>query len=131
MNAFPGVARLSARTMAAVVSASIALCGGIAAFATSDYAPASHAFVNDRVDTALQSTSARMTTLQRESNQTRLQINRLRGEGLRNSKFAVDQALAVTIDPNMRQLLQQRSGELNDAIEDVAAERKQLQFQSP
>jgi len=128
---FPRVTRMNARAAAALISALVGLGGAIVAIAASPYAPASHAFVTDRVDSALQATNARMSHLQREGNETRLQINQLRAEALRSSKFQVDQAMASTTDQQIKQVLQQRSEELGTAIVDVSAERERLRAQSP
>lgn len=116
--------------LAAGVASAVAVLGTFAA-AHTDYLPATRAFAQERIDSALNVATARIGLLQMENNETRLQINQVRRDTLRADKFNREQQLAVTADPNMRQLLQQRLGEIADALDDVNRERDRLRMPLP
>lgn len=128
--------RMKVRLLAGVVTALVAVGGGVGALAAySDYAPATRGYVKEiakrETDSALQVATARIGNLQRESLETRLQINQVRRDTLRNDKFNREQQLQATIDVATRQLLQQRLNEISDALQDVNAERARLRIPSP
>lgn len=68
----------------------------------------------------------RSANLQRESAETRLQINQVRRETLRSDKFNRKQQLKTLANDPTRGLLQQRLDEIDDALRDVNAERERL-----
>lgn len=128
--------RLHLRLVAGAVGSLMALGGGIGAVMSySDYLPATRLYARsvakDETDSALNVATARMGNLQRESTETRLQINQVRRDTLRADKFNREQQLQLTSDPTMRQLLQQRLDEIADALQDVNAERDRLRSSPP
>lgn len=122
--------RANLRLIAGVASALVAVGGFAAAY--SDYLPATRSYAQgaakSRTDSALAVTAVAISGLQRESTETRLQINQVRRDTLRADKFNREQQLAATSDANMRQLLQQRLDEIDDAIHDVNTERERLRM---
>lgn len=121
--------RLKLHLTAGVITALLALCGGVGAFAAftdSPFALASHRYVDERVDSALQVATARIGNLQRESSETRLQLNQVRREGLWADKFNREQQLKIATDSATKQLLRRRLDEIEDALRDVNAERDRL-----
>lgn len=115
--------------LAASACAVLAAIGGFAA-AYSDYLPATRGYAKFeakyQTDSALSVTTARIGNLQRESAETRLQINQVRRETLRADKFNRETQLKAASDNATRQLIQQRLDEIDDAIRDVNAERDRL-----
>lgn len=120
--------RMNLRLIAGVCSALVAVGGFAAAY--SDYLPATRSYAKYeakvQTDSALMVTTARIGNLQRESAETRLQINQVRRDTLRADKFNREQQLKIAIDNSSRELLQQRLDEIEDALRDVNAERDRL-----
>ncbi|MDB5606709.1 MAG: hypothetical protein JWP25_3609 [Bradyrhizobium sp.] len=117
---------LKVRLIAGVVTALVAGGGALAAINASPFALASHAYVNDRVDSALQIATTRIGSLQRESGETRLQLNRLRREGLRNARWNLGEQLKFASDASTRRVLQERIEQIDDDLRDVDKERDNL-----
>lgn len=123
--------RMNLRLMAGVVTALMAIGGGVGALAAyTDYMPATRGYAKEvaksQTDSALQVATARIGSLQRESTETRLQINQVRRDTLRSDKFNREQQLKTASDDPTRQLLRQRLDEIDDALQDVNAERDHL-----
>jgi hypothetical protein len=123
--------RTNLRLIAGVVSALMAIGGGVGAFAAyTDYLPATRGYAKyvakSETDSALTVASARIANLQRESAETRLQINQVRRDTLRSDKFNREQQMKTAADDPTRKLLQQRLDEIDDALRDVNAERDRL-----
>ena len=68
----------------------------------------------------------RIANLQRESAETRLQINQVRRDTPRSDKFKREQQMKAVSDEPKRELLQRRLDEIDDALRDVNAERERL-----
>jgi hypothetical protein len=124
------------RLVAGVASAMVAIGGGVGALAAySDYAPATRGYAKDvargEADSALQVTTARMGNLQRESSETRLQLNQLRRETLRNAKWSRAEQLKTATDGQTRQLIQNQIDQIEDDLRDVNAERDRLRTPMP
>jgi len=121
------------RLIVGIITALVAGAGALAAY--SDYAPATRGYAKDvakrETDAALIVTTARIGNLQREAMETRLQINQVRRDTLRNDKFNREQQLKDAPDLQTRQLLRQRLDEIDDALRDVYAERERLRIPSP
>lgn len=122
---------LKVRLVAGILTALVAGGGALAAFNASPYALASHAYVDGKVDSALMVTTARMALLQRESGETRLQLNQLRREGLRSARWNLSEQLKSAGDSSTRRVLQERIEQIDDDLKDVNAERDRLKFPSP
>lgn len=122
---------LKVRLVAGILTALVAGGGALAAFSASPYALASHAYVDDKVDSALQVATARIGNLQRESGETRLQLNQLRREGLRSARWNVSEQLKTAPDSSTRRTLQERLEQIDDDLRDVNAERERLRIPSP
>jgi hypothetical protein len=128
--------RLNLRLLTGVCTA-LGVIGGFAGALASytDYIPATRGYARhvaqETTDSALNVATARIGNLQREATETRLQINQVRRDTLRNDKFNREQQLVNTTDPVMRQLLQQRLDEIADALQEVNAERDRLKIPSP
>ena len=123
--------RMNLRLIAGVVTALMAIGGGVGALAAyTDYLPAKRGYAKyvakSETDSALTVASARIANLQRESAETRLQINQVRRDTLRGDKFNREQQFKTAADDPTRQLLQQRIDEIDDALRDVNAERERL-----
>ena len=120
--------RVNLRLIAGACTALVAIGGFATAY--SDYLPATRGFAKYeakfQTDTALSVTTARIGNLQRESAETRLQINQVRRDTLRADKFNREQQLKTAVEASTRQLIQQRLDEIDDAIRDVNAERDRL-----
>lgn len=127
--------RYKLRLIAGVVTALLAIGGGVgalAAYTSSPYAFASHAYVDEKVDSALQVATARIGNLQRESGETRLQLNQLRREGLRGNRWALSEQLKTAPDSSTRRVLTERIEQIDDDLKDVNAERDRLKaFSTP
>jgi hypothetical protein len=122
---------MNLRLIAGVVTAITAIGGGVGALAAyTDYLPATRGYAKyvakSETDSALTVASARIVNLQRESAETRLQINQLRRDTLRSDKFNREQQMKAAADDPTRELLQQRLEEIDDALRDVNAERERL-----
>jgi hypothetical protein len=76
-------------------------------------------------------TTARIGNLQRESTQTRLQINQLRLETLRAARWSLMDKLKAEPDAGTRQFLQAQLDQLDDDLRDVNAEQDALRIPSP
>jgi hypothetical protein len=74
---------------------------------------------------------AAVGNLQRESNETRLQINQLRLETLRGSRWALADKLKTEADVGTRQFLQAQLDQIDDDLRDVNKERDILRIPSP
>lgn len=127
---------MNLRLLAGVVTAVMAIGGGVGALAAyTDYLPATRGYANDiaksTTDSALVVTTARIGNLQRESNQTRLQINQLRLEGLRSSRWSITEKMKSELDVGTRQLLQAQIDQVDDDLRDVNAERDRLRIPLP
>jgi hypothetical protein len=100
-----------------------------------DYLPATRGCAKDiaKVETgsALTGATGRMGNLQRESTETRLQINQLRREGLRSSRWSIAEKIKSESDSGTRQLLQAQIDQIDDDLRDVNAERDRLRIPSP
>jgi chromosome segregation ATPase len=122
---------------AGVITALLAIGGGVGALAAySDYLPATRGYAKDiaklETDSALRVATARIGNLQRESAETRLQINQVRRDILRNDKSNRELQLKTTREGSIKRLLQQRIEEIDDALRDVNAERDRLKaFSTP
>jgi hypothetical protein len=128
--------RMHLRFIAATVTALAAAAGAAAALtAYSDYVPATRGFAKEvaktEVNGALLETTARIGTLQRESGETRLQLNQLRLETLRNAKWKRTEQLKIAPDLPTRELIQQQLDQIEDDLNDVKAERGRLRIPSP
>jgi hypothetical protein len=78
-------------------------------------------------DSALQVATSRIGNLQREGTETRLQINQLRRETLRNAKWNRTEELSKKeLDVQTRQFLQAQLDQISDDLRDVDAERDRL-----
>jgi hypothetical protein len=75
--------------------------------------------------------TARIGNLQRETNGTRLQINQLRLETLRGSRWNLSDKLKTEADAGTRQFLQAQLDQIDDDLRDVNAERDRLRIPSP
>jgi hypothetical protein len=122
---------MNLRLIAGVVTAITAIGGGVGALAAyTDYLPATRGYAKyvakSETDSALTVASARIVNLQRESAETRLQINQVRRDTLRSDKFNREQQMKAAADDPTRELLQQRLEEIDDALRDVNAERERL-----
>jgi hypothetical protein len=127
---------LHMRFIAAAVTTLAAAAGAAAALTSySDYVPATRAFAKDaaktEVNAALVVTTARIGNLQRESGETRLQLNQLRRETLRGAKWNMAEQLKTATDPQTRQLIQAQIDQIDDDLRDVLAERDRLRIPSP
>src|ERR1700694_4138817 len=127
--------RMNLRLIAGVVTALMAIGGGVGALAAyTDYLPATRGYATEvakvQTDSALSLAPNRIASLQRESAETRLQINQVRRDTLRGDKFNREQQLKTATDSPTRQLLQQRLDEIDDALRDVNAERDRLKYVS-
>jgi hypothetical protein len=123
--------RTNLRLIAGVVTALMAIGGGVGAIAAyTDYLPATRGYAKyvakSETDSALTVASARIANLHRESAETRLQINQVRRDTLRSDKFNREQQMKAAADDPTRKLLQQRLDEIDDALRDVNAERDRL-----
>jgi hypothetical protein len=128
--------RYKLRLIAGVVTALIAIGGGVGALAAyTDYLPATRGYAQDiakrETDSALQVATARIGNLQRESGETRLQLNQLRREGLRSARWNLGEQLKSAPDSSTRRVLQERIDQIDDDLKDVNAERDRLKFPSP
>jgi hypothetical protein len=128
--------RMNLRLVAGVCSALLAIGGFAGALASyGDYAPATRGYAKaaakKETDTALMVTTARIGNLQRESNETRLQINQLRLETLRGSRWSLSDKLKSEPDAGTRQFLQAQLDLIDDDLRDVNKERDQLRASSP
>jgi hypothetical protein len=128
--------RMNLRLVAGIVTALLAIGSGIGALASyTDYLPATRGFAKkvakSETDSALTVTTARIGNLQRESSETRLQINGVRREILRNSRWTLAEKVRVEANPSTRQLLQAQLDQLDDDLNDVNAERDRLRIPSP
>jgi hypothetical protein len=129
--------RMHLRLTAGVVTALLAIGGGVGALAAyTDYLPATRGYAKDAAKSetasALQVATARIGNLQRESAETRLQINQVRRDILRNDKSNRELQLKTTPEGSIKRLLQQRIEEIDDALRDVNAERDRLKaFSTP
>jgi hypothetical protein len=85
----------------------------------------------EKVDSALQVTTARIGNLQRESTETRLQLNQLRLETLRNAKWNRTEQLKSATDLPTRELIRQQLEQIDDDLTDVKAERDRLHTPPP
>lgn len=125
--------RTHIRLVASIASALVAVTAAASAVTVySEYLPATRGFAKETVKietaAALSITAARIGNLQRESTETRLQINQVRRDGLRAEKLTREQQLQAASDPAMRQLLRQRLDEIADTLRDVDAERERLRL---
>jgi hypothetical protein len=75
--------------------------------------------------------SARIGNLQRESTETRLQLNQIRREGLRAAKWSRSEQLKSATDPAAREIIQQQLDQITDDLKDVDDERDRLRIPSP
>lgn len=135
--------RMRLRLIAGVVTALLAIAGGAKALASySDYAPSTRGFARYVAKRAVADAlapigidqsvvNARIASLQRDSVETRLQVNQVRLEALRTEKFNRDMQLKATSDPSSRQLLQQRLDQISDGLDEVKKERERLTVSSP
>lgn len=128
--------RMKLRLIVAVCTAVATAAGAAAAVTTfSDYAPATRGFAKEaaksEVISALQVTTARMGSLQRESNEARLQLNQLRRETLRNARWSRAEQIKTATDGQTRQIIQQQIDQIDDDLQDVNAERERLRFPAP
>lgn len=126
--------RLKLHLTAGVITALLVIggfAGALAAFTDAPYALASHRYVDGKVDSALQVATARIGLLQRESGETRLQLNQLRREGLRSARWNLSVQLKAAPDISTRRVLQERIDQIDDDLKDVNAERDRLKFPSP
>lgn len=106
--------------------------GALAAFSASPYALASHAYVDEKVDSALQVATAHIGNLQRESGETRLQLNQVRRETLRSAKWTVSEQMKAAKDSTARRVFQERIEQIEDDLKDVDKERDKLKaFSTP
>jgi hypothetical protein len=100
-----------------------------------DLMPATRGFAKEtariQTDSALQVATERIGNLQREGTETRLQINQLRRETLRNAKWNRTEELKKELDLQTRQFLQQQLDQIGDDLRDVDAERDRLRTPSP
>jgi hypothetical protein len=122
---------MNLRLIAGVVTALMAIGGGVGALAAyTDYLPATRGYAKcvakSETDSALTVASARIANLQRESAETRLQINEVRRDMLRSDMFKREQQIKAAADDPTRELLQQRLDEIDDALRDVNTERERL-----
>jgi hypothetical protein len=120
---------MNLRLIAGVVTALMAIGGGVGALAAyTDCLPATRGYAKyvakSEADSALTIASARIANLQRESAETRLQVNQVRRDTLRSDKFNREQQMKAAADDPTR--LQQRLDEIDDALRDVNAERERL-----
>ena len=127
---------MNLRLIAGIITALMAIGGGVGALASyTDYMPATRGYAKEiaktETDSALVVTTARIGNLQRESNQTRLQINQLRLEGLRSSRWSIAEKMKSETDRGTRQLLQAQIDQVDDDLRDVNAERDRLRIPSP
>jgi hypothetical protein len=121
--------RMNLRLVAGVVTALMAIGGGIGALAAyTDYLPATRGYAKyvakSETDSTLTVATARIANLQRESAETQLQINQVRRDS--SDKFNREQQFKTAADDPTRQLLQQRLDEIDDALREVNAERERL-----
>lgn len=128
--------RMNLRLTAGVVTALMAIGGGVTALASyTDYLPATRGYANEvaksTTDSALVITTARIGNLQRESSQTRLQINQLRLEGLRSARWNIAEKMKSETDAGTRRLLQAQIDQVDDDLRDVNAERDRLRIPLP
>jgi hypothetical protein len=121
--------RMNLRLVAGVCSALVAIGGFAAAY--SDYLPATRGYAKDVAKSQTDSAFQVMSSLQREGNETRLQVNQIRREGLRNAKWSWSEQLKTAPDAQARQNIQQRLDEIDDGLRDVEAERDRLRIPSP
>lgn len=133
MTAYLRTLRSNVRFVAAVLSALVAACGFATAY--SDYLPATRGYAKDvskrGTDSALMVATARIGSLQRESTETRLQLNQIRREGLRAAKWSRSEQLKSTTDPAAREIIQQQLDQITDDLKDVDDERDRLRIPSP
>jgi hypothetical protein len=128
--------RMNLRLIAGVITAVLAIGSGIGALAAyTDYLPATRGFAKEvaksETDSALTITTARIGNLQRESSETRLQINGVRRDILRNSRWTLAEKVKVESSPQTQQLLQTQLDQIDDDLRDVLAERDRLRIPSP
>lgn len=128
--------RYKLRLITGVITALLAIGGGVGALAAyTDYLPATRGYAQDvakrETDSALQVATARIGNLQRESGETRLQLNQLRREGLRSARWNLSVQLKAAQDISTRRVLQERIDQIDDDLIDVNAERDRLKFPSP
>jgi len=128
--------RISLRYAVAICTAVTAIGGCVGAMAAySDYAPATRGYVQEvtkeRVDSALLVTTAQIGNLQRETAETRLQLNQLRLETLRNAKWNRTEQLKVATDLPTREMIRQQLEQIDDDLSDVKAERDRLHVSPP
>lgn len=123
--------RMNLRLTAGVVTALMAIGGGVGALAAyTDYLPATRGYAKEiaksETDSALQVATARIGNLQRESGETRLQLNQLRREALRNARWDRSEQLKSAPNERTRQIIQQQLDQIDDDLRDVNAERDRL-----
>jgi hypothetical protein len=128
--------RMNLRLIAGVVTALMAIGGGVGALASyTDYMPATRGYAREvaktQTDSALTVATAQIGNLQRESTETRLQLNQLRREGLRSARWSWAEQQNNAQDTRARQIIQQKLDELDDSLRDVDAERDRLRITSP
>jgi hypothetical protein len=125
--------RMNLRLIASVVTALLAIGGGVGALASyTDYLPATRGYAKEvakkETDSALMVATARIGNLQRESSETRLQLNQIRLDGLRIARSNWSQQLDTTKDAHARQLFQQQIDGIDDTLRDAYAERDRLKY---
>jgi hypothetical protein len=123
--------RYKIRLIAGVITALLAIGGGVGALAAyTDYLPATRGYAKDiaklETDSALMVATARIGNLQRESGETRLQLNQMRREGLRSARWNLTEQLKIAPDLSTRRVLQERIEQIDDDLRDVNAERDRL-----
>lgn len=128
--------RMNLRLIAGILTAVLAIGSGIGALAAyTDYLPATRGYAKRvaklETDSALMVTTARIGDLQRESGETRLQINGVRRDLLRSSRWSLAEKVRVEANPETRQLLQTQLDQLDDDLRDVNLERDRLRIPSP
>lgn len=123
--------RYKLRLIAGVVTALLAIGGGVGALAAyTDYLPATRGYAQEvakrETDSALQVATARIGNLQRESGETRLQLNQVRRETLRSAKWTVSEQMKAAKDGTARRVFQERIDQIEDDLRDVDKERDKL-----
>ncbi len=130
------------RLIAGIITGVVAGAGAAGAIYSSDLMPVStvtaKAIVKDQVGTAIgqivteqKATAAKVSEIQREGAETRLQVNRLRRDAIRATRWKLEEDLRAETAPERRRSINSRIEELKDDLEDATRERDRLRVSSP
>lgn len=130
------------RLVAGIITGVVASVTAAGAVYYSELMPVStstaKAIVKDQVGAAIgqivteqKVTAAKVTEIQREGTETRLQVNRLRRDAIRANKWKLEEDLRIETDPDRRQNINARIEELKDDLDDATRERDRLRLSSP